>query len=50
MPYVELTETQILNLRIIDLEKAMQNFVDRVDKGEVRSIRTYNQFKELLKQ
>ena len=27
---------------------AMQEFVDRVDKGEVRSTYTYNKFKKLL--
>lgn len=30
------------------LRNAMQLFCDRVDKGEVRSTKTYNQFKELL--
>lgn len=30
--------------------EAMQLFCDRVDKGEVRSIKTYNQFKELIKE
>jgi len=34
--------------RIEELEKAMQWFVDRCDKGEVRSKRTYARFKELL--
>ncbi|MHA1136530.1 MAG: hypothetical protein ACTSSE_08590 [Candidatus Thorarchaeota archaeon] len=27
---------------------AMQTFCDRVDKGEVRSVKTYGQFKEIL--
>ncbi len=30
------------------MRAAMQEFVDRVDKGEVRSKRTYAQFKEIL--
>jgi uncharacterized coiled-coil protein SlyX len=30
------------------LKAAMQEFVDRVDKGEVRSTKTYNKFKALL--
>lgn len=32
----------------IKLKDAMQWFCDRVDKGEVRSIKTYKRFKELL--
>ncbi len=31
-----------------ELREAMQWFCDRVDKGEVRSKRTYKRFKELL--
>lgn len=31
------------------MESAMQLFIDRVDKGEVHSIKTYAQFKEILK-
>ena len=27
---------------------AMQTFVDRVDRGEAKSVKTYNQFKEIL--
>jgi len=34
--------------RIELLESAMQEFVDRCDKGEVRSKYTYNKFKEIL--
>jgi len=30
------------------MEEAMQWFVDRVDKGEVRSVKTYAKFKEIL--
>ena len=35
-------------LRIQELQGAMQEFVDRVDKGEVRSKYTYAKFKKLL--
>jgi peptidoglycan hydrolase CwlO-like protein len=35
-------------LRIQDLQSAMQEFVNRVDKGEVRSKYTYAKFKSLL--
>jgi hypothetical protein len=31
-----------------DMESAMKTFIDRVDKGEVRSTKTYNQFKTIL--
>lgn len=31
------------------LKEAIQHFIDRVDKGEVRSVRSYNRFKEALK-
>ena len=31
------------------LREAMQEFVDRCDRGEVRSRYTYNKFKDLLK-
>lgn len=31
-----------------ELLEAIQTFVDRVDKGEVKSTKTYNQFKELI--
>ena len=41
----ELTER---DSRIKELEEAMQWFVDRCDNGEVRSIRTYDRYKELL--
>lgn len=36
------------NVEIERLKAAMQEFVDRVDKGEVRSTKTYNKFKALL--
>jgi hypothetical protein len=31
-----------------DMEAAMKTFVERVDKGEVRSSKTYTQFKSIL--
>ncbi len=31
-----------------EMEKAMNTFVERVNKGEVRSKRTYTQFKNIL--
>ena len=30
------------------MEKAMRKFIDRVDKGEVRSKKTYAEFKKIL--
>jgi len=44
-----LKERDEARARIEELEKAMQLFVDRVGCGEVRSKKTYAQFKELLK-
>lgn len=41
---------QELYLENVKLREAMQLFVDRCDRGEVRSKRTYAQFKELLGQ
>lgn len=32
-----------------EMESAMKLLVDRVDKGEIRSSKTYAQFKEILK-
>lgn len=37
-----------LRERIAELESLMQEFVDRVDRGEVRSKRTYQAFKKAL--
>lgn len=34
--------------RVIDMRAAMQEFVDRVESGEVRSTYTYSKFKQLL--
>lgn len=31
-----------------EMEDAMKEFVDRVNRGEVRSTKTYNQFKYIL--
>ncbi len=33
---------------VIDMRAAMQEFVDRVESGEVRSTYTYSKFKQLL--
>lgn len=38
-----------LKERVKELEGLMQEFVDRVDRGEVRSKRTYSKFKAALK-
>jgi hypothetical protein len=38
-----------LRERVKELESLMQEFVDRVDRGEVRSNKTYAKFKETLK-
>ena len=32
----------------IAMEQAMQNFIDRVEKGEIRSTKTYSEFKDIL--
>ena len=34
--------------RIILLESALRNFCQRVERGEIKSARTYKKFKELL--
>ena len=34
--------------RIEQLEDALREFCDRVDRGEVRSVKTYARFKKLL--
>lgn len=34
--------------RLERLEKAAQNFIDKVDRGEARSVRSYAEFKEAL--
>lgn len=39
-----------LYMENVRLRAAMQLFVDRCDRGEIRSTRTYAQFKELLAQ
>lgn len=39
-----------LHLQITKLREAMTTFVERCERGEVRSKRTYAQFKELLEQ
>lgn len=42
-------ERDALRERVKELEALMREFVDRVDKGEVRSVKTYAKFKEALK-
>lgn len=42
-------ERDALREGVKELEALMQEFVDRVDKGEVRSVKTYAKFKEALK-
>jgi hypothetical protein len=50
------TETSERNLmnqaadRIEQLEAALREFCDRVDRGEVRSVKTYAKFKALLEE
>lgn len=36
-------------LKIREMRKAMQTFVDRVEDGSIKSTKTYNQFKEILR-
>lgn len=45
--YLKELAQQLLNERN-EMYEAMQEFVDRVDKGEIRSNRTYNKFKSIL--
>ena len=46
----EETEVQLeqAKVEIEKLKQAMQEFVDRCEKGEIRSSYTYSKFKELL--
>ena len=41
--------TEELRERVKELESLMREFVDRVDRGEVRSKKTYAKFKGALK-
>lgn len=45
---VKLKDYEQLEAENKRLKEAMKVFVDRCDKGEVRSTRTYNKFKQLL--
>lgn len=45
---ISVAQAHQLGNTLEELRAAMQEFVDRVDKGEVRSKRTYAKFKELL--
>jgi len=44
----EVYSTRVLAARYKAMEGAMINFVNRVEKGEVRSTITYNEFKSIL--
>jgi len=39
--------TQLI-MYTLDLEMACENFVERVEKGEIRSFKTYSQFIKIL--
>ena len=41
-------ELERLRAQLAQANEAMQEFVDKVDHGEARSVRTYARFKELL--
>jgi hypothetical protein len=41
-------ERDALRKRVDELEAALINFIGRVEVGEVRSTKTYNEFKNLL--
>lgn len=45
---VGLTQSKCPLCQVLEMREAMQEFVDRVDKGEVRSRRTYAKFKKIL--
>lgn len=45
----EVKANALLISKAPEMLEAMQEFVDRVDKGEVRSNRTYNKFKQIIK-
>ena len=44
----EAFSTRLLERKYRLMQEAMEEFVDRVDKGEVRSKYTYTKFKEIL--
>jgi hypothetical protein len=48
--WLDESEARDLKLRVDELEAAMQEFVDRCDRGEVRSAKTYTKFRALLAQ
>lgn len=41
-------KVEYLELRVLQLEQAIAEFVQRVENGEIRSSRTYKRFKEIL--
>lgn len=45
---ISVAESHAIATKLRAMRDAMQEFVDRVDKGEVRSKRTYAKFKEIL--
>lgn len=45
---INVFEANTIGQKMRSMRDAMQEFVDRVDKGEVRSKRTYAKFKEIL--
>ena len=49
-PCIELVEKRFKGLaeQCDDYEQAMLWFIDRVDRGEIKSTRTYNMFKTLI--
>jgi hypothetical protein len=45
---LNVAESHACGQRMEEMRAAMQEFIDRVDKGEVRSKRTYAKFKKIL--
>lgn len=45
---ISVAEAHAIAVKLRAMRDAMQEFVERVDKGEVRSKRTYAKFKEIL--
>ena len=44
----EAFSTRILERKCREMERAMQKFIDRCERREVRSVKTYSEFKEIL--
>lgn len=47
-PHCRSCTIPVLGLRIQSLESALREFCDRCERGEIKSVRTYNKFKQLL--